>query len=328
MRCRASLDALLSHKSAVLAAWQLCALDLCAFTTACTGIVTLAGYSIPFFMASLSYTLILLLSCWNVPKAKDESKWYGYIAVAVLTITADYSAIQAYNMTSMSSAMLLLTTNAFWVAPISFFAFKRQYTIWQWLSILIGIGGSAMVMIADGVEGNRWIGNLVALGSAIASAVLAVTQEYLVHSDSLHVFLFRFSLTATPIGWILTGAFNWKEMRDFPWEWKTGLLYLAYAVTLCIYYIGGPYIMKFSDAATMNLSLLTGNFYTLGISILVFGQRPSWFYLVGFCCIPAAIAIFTLTEKKDQATESQADEQVIEEKKSESCDAPLEKEEL
>lgn len=301
------LDRVMLHKGSVLAAWQLCSLDACAYTTACTGIVTIAGSSIPFFMASLAYTLLLVLSAWNVPKPKEGSKWYGYIAVTLLTIACDYTGISAYNMTSMSSAMLLCTTVSFWVAPISFFVFKRRYSIWQWLSLLLGIGGSVMIMIADGTEGNKWLGNLMALSSALCCAILTVTEEHLVHNDSTQLYLFRFALIATPLGWILTGAVNWKEMRDFPWEWRSGLLYVAYAVTLCLYYIISPYVMRFSDATTMNLSLLTANFYTLAVSILLFDQQPSWFYLIGFCCIPAAIALFTLTEKKEEPVEEKGE---------------------
>lgn len=312
MRNCACLDRLLQRKGPVLAAWQICSLDVCAYTTACTGIVTIAGSSIPFLMASLAYTLLLIISAWKIPKPKEGSKWYGYIAVACLTVIGDYTGIQSYNMTSMSSAMLLCTTIAFWVAPISFFVFKRRYTIWQWLSLLLGIGGSVMIMIADGTEGNKWIGNVLALTSALSYAILTVTEEHLVHNDSTQLYLFRFSVIAAPLGWTLTGAVNWKQIRDAVWDWRTVLLYLAYAVTLCFYCILSPYVMRFSDAATMNLSLLTANFYTLGVAILVFKQQPSWFYLIGFCCIPAAIAIFTLTEKKPEPeegkTEAVADE--------------------
>lgn len=300
MGCIEALRGLLSHKWAVLTAWQVCAVDICVYASLCTGIVELYGSSVPFFMVTLAYTSMLLVSMWKVPKAKETSSWYGYLAVALLTIAGDYTAVLAYNMTSMATALVLSTTVVFWVAPISFFVFKRKLSIWQWMAIFIGIGGGAMIMVADGVSGSHWTGNLLALASAICYAILTVTEEYLVHNDSLQIYLFRFAVIASPIGWILTGAVNWKQMRDYQWDLRSIAMYLVYGILLCTYNCMSPFIMQHSDATTMNISLLTANFYALGVSILVFKQEASWFYLIGFCCIPAAIAMFSWLEKKEQ----------------------------
>ena len=66
--------------------------------------------------------------------------------------------------------------------------------------------------------------------------------------------------------------------------------------------------MQFSDATTMNLSMLTSNFYSLAISILFFGQKASWLYLVGFFCIPIAIALFTIFAPKTPEIGNNEDE--------------------
>jgi hypothetical protein len=51
----------------------------------------------------------------------------------------------------------------------------------------------------------------------------------------------------------------------------------------------------------MNLSLLSTNFFSLGISVAVFHQKASWLYIVGFLCIPLAIVIFSLTGPKPES---------------------------
>lgn len=63
--------------------------------------------------------------------------------------------------------------------------------------------------------------------------------------------------------------------------------------------------MQYSDATTMNISMLTSNFYSLAISILAFGQKASWLYLVGFFCVPIAIVIFTVFAPKEEGEKIQ-----------------------
>ena len=91
-------------------------------------------------------------------------------------------------------------------------------------------------------------------------------------------------------------------------------MYAAYSILLALYDFLAPFFMQFSDATTMNLSLLTANFYSLGISILAFGQKPSWLYLVGFFCIPIAIIIFSLLGPKTPGKTPSSEAEELEEK--------------
>jgi drug/metabolite transporter (DMT)-like permease len=134
----------------------------------------------------------------------------------------------------------------------------------------------------------------LSLGSSLCYAILLIAEEYLLHSYSLHLFLFRFSISAFPISLCLSGAVEWKTIRDFEWCWQSVLLIVGYGIALAGYDTLAPFVVQFSDATTMNLSLLTTNFYSLGVSIWLFHLEPSWLYLLGFCCVPIAIAIFVI----------------------------------
>ena len=292
------IDSILKKKWAVLIAWQICSLFLCSIGTICTYIASKYDSTIPLLMMSMGYFVILLCSAWKVPKA--EISWWRYIVVSVCAVAGDYTAIQSYNHTSFSSALLLLTTVVFWVAPLSFIVFKRKISLMQFFAILLSIGGSACVLIADGTAGSKWLGNVFALSSAILYAILTVIQELLVHNDSLHLYFFRFSVGALPVAIILSGALEWKTMRDYDWTVESASLTVLYSVLLAVCDFMSPFIMKYSDATTMNISMLTSNFYSLAISILGFGQSASWLYLVGFFCVPIAIIIFSIFEPKDQ----------------------------
>lgn len=296
MGCLDGLKRLLSKKWAVLIAWQVVSLLLCCGGTVCSYIATYYVNTIPLLMMCIGYTILLLVSFWRVPKT--DIAWWRYLIVALLLLAGDYTGIQAYNTTSLASAMLLVTTVSFWVAPVAWFILKRKITLIQFFAILLGMCGSVMVFIADGTEGNRWLGNVLALASALTYAVGTVLQELLVHNDSMHIYIFRFACGAAPLSAVLSGGLEWKMIRDFEWCWQSVLLILTYSCILVLYDICSPFVMQFSDATTMNLSMLTSNFYSLAISILLFGQKASWLYLVGFFCIPIAIALFTIFAPK------------------------------
>jgi drug/metabolite transporter (DMT)-like permease len=249
-------------------------------------------------MVSICYGLVFFGSVWNFPRSPIS--WRPYVLVAVLTVVGDYTAVLSYEKTSMASALLFNTTCIFWVTPLAYFVFHRKITIWQFLAIVLAVGGGSLIFVAEGTEGHHWQGDLLALGSSICYAVLMITEEYLMQSYEVHLFLFRFSSSAFPIAAVLAGAVEWKVIRDFDWCWQSTLLLCGYSVALACYDVLLPFVLQFSDATTMNLSLLTANFYSLGISILLFHLEASWLYLVGFSCIPVAIVIFSLCGPKEK----------------------------
>ena len=292
----AILDRILNSQCAVLAAWQVCAIIVCMSGTMCTLLVDNFGQTIPLFMLAISYFLILICNVWWWPSS--DVSWWKYMLIAVCGLAGDWTAVLAYNTTSLASAMLLVTTVIFWVAPLSFFVFRRKINWKQFIAILLAAGGISLVFVADGTEGSKWKGNLLALASAVCYAVSTVTQEKVVNDDSVRLYLCRFSVCAFPLSAILSGSLEWKIIYNYDWNWKSILLILAYSSLLALYYTLVPLILQYSNATVMNLSSLTSNFYSLAISIFFFGSQASWLYLVGFICIPIAIAIFVLTENK------------------------------
>lgn len=302
-KVRLFFDRLFSRKWVVLIAWQVCSLFLCSIGTICSYLSIKYTCTIPLLMMSITYIILLCFSAYRVPKT--EISWWRYLVVSVCAVSGDYTAIKAYDTTSFSSALIFITTVVFWVAPLAYFVFGRKINWIQFLAIVISMGGSVCVFIADGTAGSKWLGNVLALSSAILYAILTVLQELLVHNDSLHLYLFRFSTGAAPIAAILSGAIEWKTIRDYNWTIESGSLIVLYSILLAASDFMSPFVMQYSDATTMNISMLTSNFYSLAISILAFGQKASWLYLVGFFCVPIAIVIFTVFAPKEEGEKIQ-----------------------
>ena len=286
----------LQNKWVVLIAWQVCSLVVCLTGTMCTLIVSKNGETIPLLMLAMTYFIIFITNVWWWPRS--DISWWRYLVVSVFGLVGDWTAVLAYNKTSLASAMLFATTVIFWVAPLSYFVFKRKINWKQFLAILLAAIGISLVLVADGTKGSKLVGNLIALASAICYAISTVTQEKLVNDESIRLYLCRFSSCACPLALILSGSIEWKTICHYEWNWKVIIMMFSYAILLALYYMISPVIMQHSNATVMNLSVLTSNFYSLAISIIFFHLRASWLYLVGFFCIPIAILLFVLMEEK------------------------------
>lgn len=281
---------MMEKKWFVMIMWQVCAIMNVSGASFVTLMNNLNGRTMPFFQLALTYTTLLLVHFKFAPKT--SMPWIKYFIVSVLNFGGDVTAIYAYTMTSLSSSMLLVTTVIFWVAPISYFFLKRDISWQQVLSIFIGVTGIVLVFVADGIGDTHWQGNVLALASAFCYAIANILQEVLVFENTISTFLFRFSLCTAPVATIVTGSVEWKQIYTYHWSWQIICLLIGYVIILSLYYSLVPFVLQHSSATEMNISFLSNNFYSLALSILFFGQKASWLYLIGFICIPIAIIIF------------------------------------
>lgn len=295
------LNELFKKKWFILLSWQLLSLILCGSGTICKIINNKYERTIPLLMVSISYIFIFLLFCWN--KISSNEPFWKYFLISFLTIVGDFTIVYAYNKTSLASIMILCTTSAIWVVPISFFITGRKINIIQFFGIILGIFGGTFILIADGTSGITLIGNIFALLSAICYSLTTVLQEVLIQRGSYHSYLFLFSIFSLSLSIPGSAIFEWKLIKYYKWDLKSILLFLIYGITIMMFCVGTSFILQYSDAQTMNLSLLTSNFFSLAISFLVFHTKFSWLYITGFLFIPISLFIFTIFENKKQSND-------------------------
>lgn len=293
------LSRLWKKKWFVLLCWQLSSVFFTIQGVCCTILSTRGGATLPFLQLSMGYFLIMIANTWR--DLKNKASWLKFIFASLCMFAGDSCTIYAYSTTSMASTVLLCSTIIFWVAPLTYFFYKRKYSIWQILSFIIGMGGVSLVFVADGVKGSKLLGNILALAAAISYAFATTLEEGLIHEFG-NLYIIRFGIIVFPVSGILAGAVEWKEIWEYNWEWQTVFALCGYSVCISIYYCFIPIVMAHSNATELNISFLTSNFYSLGISILFFGQKASWLYLLGFLCIPVSIIVFSLFPYKEKKT--------------------------
>lgn len=270
--------------------WQVCSLCLSLNGTYCSLISEYSGYYLPLLQLFLTY--ISVLFCHLFKEKGSNMGWLRYIIVSIFSLAGDIASIYTYSLTSIASSVILATTVIFWVAPMNFFFLRRNLTWVQGVCILTGMGGVVCVVISDGFENDKWIGNVLALSSAICYAIANILQEYLVYEASVSTLMFRFSLLCSPLAAIACSAFEWRKIYNFEWKYQSILLIIIYVVGLTFYYMFVPVILQHSSATEMNMSLLTSNLFSIIISYFVFGDRFKLLYIAGFILIPASIFLF------------------------------------
>jgi drug/metabolite transporter (DMT)-like permease len=293
---KGTCSALLSKRWFVLILWQVASLLLYSENLFNTLLANHNGETLPFLQLALAYTLLFLTHIWKYQRS--DISWLKYFIVSLFSGAGDCMAIFAYNETSLSSAMLLSTTSIFWVAPLTFFFLKRRLSLVQILSLFIAFTGIVLVCVADGMGSSRWIGNCLSIAAAISYAVSNVLQEALVKAAPATTFLCRFSIFMAPAMIVIGGAIEWKAIAEYNWEGLIVAYVLGYAILLAAFYTCVPSLLQLSSAMEMTISLLTSNFFSLATSIIAFGQKPEWLYLVGFFCVPIAIVLFEVFAPK------------------------------
>ena len=74
-------------------------------------------------------------------------------------------------------------------------------------------------------------------------------------------------------------ALEHEQVASIDWsEWRVIVLLAAFTLTLFTYYTITPIVMKITSAMAINLSLLTADFYTLVVGVLLFQFKVSQFF--------------------------------------------------
>jgi drug/metabolite transporter (DMT)-like permease len=81
--------------------------------------------------------------------------------------------VLANKNTTAANAILLQYTAPVYIALLSYWILKERTTLLDWLTIVLVLGGMLLFLL-DGLSAGNWIGNIYALISAVAYALLAM----------------------------------------------------------------------------------------------------------------------------------------------------------
>ena len=246
-------------------------------------------------------------------------RWWHWLAIAAADVEANYLLVLAYQYTDITSVCILDAFTVPTVIMLSSMFFGQRYSARQLLAAALCVLGIAVLVAADVVQRGgaatrphprgddvAWVGDLLVLAGAALYGCSNVAQEYLVRRvvgrveylahlggyGALIAIVQAACLEREAIAAVWQSAWGSSEQRP------TELLFsleAGFVCALCAFYIlVATLLERGSSATTMNLSLLTSDFWAVLVGIGLLHARPGWAYAAAFSLTVGGLALYHL----------------------------------
>ncbi|XP_056329810.1 solute carrier family 35 member F2 isoform X2 [Danio aesculapii] len=228
-----------------------------------------------------------------------KTKWWKYLLLAVADVEANYAVVKAYQYTTLTSI-------------------QTRYRIIHYAAVSICLAGVGAMVGADilagqdqGSSSDVLLGDGLVLVSATLYAISNVCQEYTVKNLSRVEFLGMVGLFGSIISAIQLGILEHKEVANIQWTWEKALLLAGYALCMYGFYSFMPVVIKRSSATAVNLSLLTGDLFSLFFGLFLFHYNFSGLYIVSLVGILIGFIMFNTVPTLSRLSDPSSDEEGV-----------------
>ena len=315
----------------VLAHWKVILLgQILSFLTASTGAAQASlhlecSVSAPSFTIAITF---LLLSLFLIPmylRRKDDSFDNGkqahifgiplrappavYSLIAAMEVQASFWTISAFRYTTLTSITLLDALSLPSAMILSRFYLKRRYIRVHLLGAAVCLAGVIVIMLADyksdiHPEGDPYpdkiVGDVYAFCGALMTGVIHVFSETLITDFSGPVeYLGVMGMFAFPFASVMSLLLERSEIAKlFQGEGcsavEGGLLLAVSVVAKGLAFSGTAGFLLVSEAAFLNLSLLTTDLWSATFSVLTEGITPSPLFWVALVVIFLGVFLYEM----------------------------------
>ncbi|XP_073674293.1 solute carrier family 35 member F2 isoform X2 [Garra rufa] len=237
-----------------------------------------------------------------------KTKWWKYLLLGLADVEANYAVVKAYQYTTLTSIQLLDCFIIPVLMILSWFFLKTRYRIIHYAAVCICLAGVGAMVGADILAGQEQgsssdilLGDGLVLLSATLYAVSNVCQEYTVKNLSRVEFLGMVGLFGSVISAIQLGILEHNEVSKIQWTWEIALILAGYALCMYGFYSFMPVVIKMSSATAVNLSLLTGDLFSLFFGLFLFQYTFSGMYIVSLVVILIGFIMFNTVPTLNQA---------------------------
>ncbi|XP_059389038.1 solute carrier family 35 member F2-like [Carassius carassius] len=245
-----------------------------------------------------------------------KTKWWKYLLLGLTDVEANYAVVKAYQYTTLTSIQLLDCFIIPVLMILSWFFLKTRYRIIHYVAVCICLAGVGAMVGADilagldqGSSSDILLGDGLVLVSATLYAISNVCQEYTVKNLSRVEFLGMVGLFGSIISAIQLGILEHNEVSKIQWTWEIALILAGYAVCMYGFYSFMPVVIKMSSATAVNLSLLTGDLFSLFCGLFLFQYAFSGLYIVSLVVILVGFIMFNTVPTLNPALAPSSDEE-------------------
>uniref|UniRef100_UPI00358E9E16 solute carrier family 35 member F2-like isoform X1 n=2 Tax=Myxine glutinosa TaxID=7769 RepID=UPI00358E9E16 len=224
---------------------------------------------------------------------------WKYALLGIVDVEANYLIITAYQYTTLTSIQLLdcfvlpvVLLLSRWFLGYRFRAAHIVAVTVCLLGVSAMVGADAASSHKGGNETNQLLGDLLVLGGAGLYGISNVGQEYMLQTRSQPEFLAMLGLSASLVTGMQITITERSAVASIKWDWRVGLLLVAFALCMFILYSLMPIALRLSGATAVNLSILTADLYSLLLGLFIFHYEFSWLYLLSFGTIVLGLLLY------------------------------------
>jgi len=235
-----------------------------------------------------------------------EALW-KYFIIALADVEGNFLLVLAYQYTTITSVQLLDCFTIPIVMILSWRLFNARYRKVHLVGAGVAILGLGLLVTSDAVLGkssagqqeeapNPILGDILVMIGACLYGVSNIGQEYMVKERDRVEFLFFLGLFGSAIGGVQMGIFEHEAIRDLFLQADARILGYLLGFNGCLFgmYVAVPILLEVSSATFMNLSLLTADFYSLAVAMVLFGSKPSLLYFAAFVVIVSGLITYNI----------------------------------
>ncbi|XP_031574432.1 solute carrier family 35 member F1-like [Actinia tenebrosa] len=258
----------------------------------------------PTTQSFLNYVLLLILFMSQLVyrggflEVLKERGW-KYLVLGLIDVEANYLVVKAYQYTNLTSIQVLDCFSLPTVLVLSLIFLKVRYKLVHYISVVVCLVGIACLVTADyygsryyGPGSNQILGDALVLCGSILYGLSNVSQEFLVKTFSRVEFLAMIGLSGSVVSGIQMAVLERHELSSIEWNYDVAFYFLGFAVCLFLLYTLMPIALKISSAMVVNLSLLTADFYTLLLGLLLFKYKFSPLYFAAFSLVITGLVFY------------------------------------
>ncbi|XP_075054042.1 solute carrier family 35 member F2 [Mixophyes fleayi] len=289
---------------------QVLSLFICG--TAVTSQMLAENYKVdtPMLQSFINYCLLFLVyTVWLAFRSGEngllyivKNKWWKYLLLAIVDVEANYSIVKAYQFTTITSVQLLDCVGIPVLMALSWFILHARYRLIHYIAVVVCLLGVGAMVGADVLSGREegkasdmLIGDALVILGACLYAVSNVSEEYIVKKLTREEFIGMLGLFGTFVSGIQLMIVEYSAIGNIEWDWRVGLLFAVFALCMFGLYSLMPLVIKVTSATSVNLGILTADFYSLFFGLFLFGYKFSGLYILAFVVIMVGFIMYCST---------------------------------
>ncbi|XP_063909131.1 solute carrier family 35 member F2-like [Zophobas morio] len=229
-----------------------------------------------------------------------KARGWRYLLLCLIDVQANTLMSTAHQFTTLTSIQLLGCVAIPVALALSCLVLGVRYRMVHIIAVsvcLMGVGCLVWANIEDTkIDGkNQLVGDMLCLGGAVLFAIVTVLQELSVKNTDIVEYLGLLGLFGSILSGVQMVILEKQTLITSTWRSSSALLSSFSACQFMFCTFSSVFLINMGTTA-LHLSLLSGNFYTLIVGILLFNYKFHALYFLSYTLSMTGVYIYAIKQ--------------------------------